>query len=126
MQDAKAGPLATAWQFLQGWKSIIVLLILVLEGLFPSFPGFKHVGLLFAVLGWNDVAPAVDPGAVVTALVTLGTVWSAGRKAYKQWRAGVPARFLNSIPVAAVDVPLLQTAVDMGVKVPDKVGGEAP
>ena len=121
MSEAKTGPLATAWQFLQGWKSIIVLLLLVLEGLFPTFPGFKHLGLLLTILGWHDVAPAVDPGNVVAALVTLGTVWSALVKAYKQWRAGVPLRFVNSIPPSAVDVPLLQVAAETNTK-PENLG----
>lgn len=125
MQEAKAGPLATFWQLLQGWKSIIVLVLLVLEELFPAFPGFKHLGLVLAVLGWSDVAPAVDPGAAAAALVTLATVASAVRKAYHQHRAGVPARFLNSIPAPAVDVELLQQAAQMGVKVPSAIG-EAP
>lgn len=126
MKEAKVGPLASAWQFLQGWKSIIVLIVLVLERFFPMFPGFQYVGLGLSALGWNDVAPAVDPAAAAAALVTLGTVASAGRKAYRQWRAGVPLQYVNSIPPGAVDADLLQTAARVGAKVKDNGGLAVP
>lgn len=111
LAKAQSGPLVVLARFLSGWKSVIVLLLVVAQNVCAAFGitgPFAYLGIAFSAFGWSPSDAAVDPALVTQAVLTLLAVGHALVKAYKDWRLGVPAQFLRSIPGEAIDVRLLK------------------
>lgn len=99
-KEAKVGKLGAGakslWNFLDGWKTWIWAVVMALKIAFPAWPVWGYVDAAAVALGWNSVAPAVDPGQ----LVQWGTFGLAVghrlKKAVDQYRAGVPLADVHS------------------------------
>jgi hypothetical protein len=86
----------TAWAYLSGWKSFIVLAVLIGHQVFPGFQGFGYVDAVINALGWQTATLPADPAqcvAVGSAVLALGhKLW----KAAAEIKAGVRLRDLQS------------------------------
>lgn len=95
--EGKMGKSAqVVWQYLSGWKSFIVLAVLIGHQVFPSFQGFGYVDSVIGALGWSTATLPADPAqcvAVGAAALALGhKLW----KAAAEIRAGIKLRDLQS------------------------------
>jgi membrane glycosyltransferase len=111
LKEAKMGPLKLVWTFLSGWKRVIVLLLFVAQSVCASFGitgPFQYLGMLLSALGWSASDAAMDPSVVSGAVLTLIAVGHAIVKAWREWRAGVPALHVGSVPPEVVNVDALQ------------------
>jgi hypothetical protein len=99
-KEASMGKLGTAgkavWNFLDGWKTWIWAVVMALKIAFPQLPVWGYVDAAAGALGWNAVAPAVDPGQLVQWGTFAIAVGHRLKKAIDQSRAGVPIADLHS------------------------------
>lgn len=124
MKTAKQGTLMYLWQFLSGFKGLILLLgatyalHLKAKGQLTAAEYLEFALKAMFPGGAGEQAIPVDPSALLFSLGALVSTIHAVKKALELRKAGVPAQFLNSIPPAAVDVKLLQAVDAAGVTVP--------
>lgn len=87
------------WRFLDGWKTFILVPLLMLEAhcQVNACPGpFGYLGAIINGLGWRHVAPAIDPGEVSKWLAVTIALGHKLVKAFRQARRGVPINRLLS------------------------------
>ncbi len=111
LAKAQSGPLVVLARFLSGWKSVIVLLLVVAQNVCAAFGitgPFAYLSIAFSAFGWSPSDAAVDPVLVTQAVLTLLAVGHAFAKAWKDYPLGVPPHFHPTIPGEAVDVKQLK------------------
>ena len=84
------------WTFLDGWKTWIWAVAMALKTWHPEWGIWGTVDALAAYVGWDSIAPAIDPGQLFQwATFAVATVHKF-LKALAEYRAGVPLTNLLS------------------------------
>ena len=88
----KLGPgLLWLWNLLNGWKTLILAVVLITEQLFPGLQGvFHYVDLAIDAVGWHNVVPAIDPTEFVKWVWATLAIGHKIVKAIQQIRQGIP------------------------------------
>jgi len=109
------GGAKAAWDALNGWKSVILTVLLTVQlwcksatcpGPLDTIVGYADP--IIKAIGWNPADAAVAPTAMLAAGLTIFTFGSAVSKAFREYRAGVPLRHLRSTPPEAIDASKLK------------------
>lgn len=89
-RDNAVGPIKAIWGFLDGFKLVIWSFVVALKQAFPDWPFWGYIDAGAAAIGWNKLAPSIDPGQ----LVMFGTLaFAIGHKllkAYQEHKVGIP------------------------------------
>ena len=100
LEDMKVGKFKEAgvyaWKLIDGWKTWLWAIIQALKIAFPTLSCWGYVDAAANSIGWQHLAPAVDPGQLVTLVTGCIAVGHKAWKAYKQFKAGVPIVDLQS------------------------------
>lgn len=106
MEQMKMGKLGAfgkaVWNFLDGWKTWIWAIVMALKAAFPQLPFWGYVDSIASAIGWNHLAPAIDPGQLVQWATFGVAIGHKLLKAIAQFRAGVPITQLNSPSIVGV------------------------
>ena len=87
----------TVWQFLDGWKLLIVTIVAILKQVYElSATTNSYIDAIIGAMGWSNVGTLVDPGAFVLAITGAVAAIHKFYKAAKERQAGVPVKDLLS------------------------------
>lgn len=98
--------LKSLWQFLDGWKSWLVAVILTIKVVCADCAGIGYIDAILKALGWDPTIVAFDPAQAAMALGVLVAIGHRLAKAVAQYRAGRPlVALLSEAPAAAPILP---------------------
>lgn len=101
LQEVRVGKLGTAWEALSGWKSWIVAVVAVWKLMCQDCATSSgYADAILKGIGWSDTAAAFDPAQAAMALGVAVALGHKLVKAVQEFRAGVPAKLLQSSIVA--------------------------
>lgn len=95
-EKSEGGIIKSVLTFLSGWKSWILACVLLYKILCHDCRGAGYIVAVVRGLGWDTDAAAFDPAQAAEGLVV---VWALGHhlyKAVKQYRAGVPLKYVHT------------------------------
>lgn len=113
------------WLFrlLDGWKLVIWSFVMALKQAYPDWPFWGYVDATARAIGWDKLAPAIDPGQLVlfgTLAVAIGHKLIKG---YQEYKAGIP---LLDVGRSSLDQPrvIVVPTVDVSPEIKAEVVAE--
>ena len=97
--DLAVGFVATLWKLADGHKTSIVAIYLALQRARPEWPVWQYVDAVAIGLGWDHVAPAVDPNELLTFVMLAVALGHRGVKLQREFRAGIPLAEVGQSPL---------------------------
>lgn len=124
--DNAKGNAAKAWQFLDGHKTLIVAVMLAVQRARPDWSGWTYWDATAHALGWDSVAPAIDPEALFTFGLAAFALSHRAVKIYRELRAGIPVLDIGRSPLdQSVALVRVEVGTEPTVKVVSPVSTEA-